>query len=79
MPSKYSLSVSLTEHLCAFMDAQVASGRYRSGSEVVRAALRLLERDLTNGTAEPGGTNESDSPSTATAQQQKAAAVRKLP
>ncbi|REG61534.1 antitoxin ParD1/3/4 [Paraburkholderia sp. BL6669N2] len=43
MSSKYALSVSLTEHLCHFVDTQVASGRYRTASEVVREALRLLE------------------------------------
>ncbi|HZZ10069.1 MAG TPA: type II toxin-antitoxin system ParD family antitoxin, partial [Paraburkholderia sp.] len=43
MPSKYALSVSLTEHLCKFVDEQVEAGRYRTASEVVRAALRLLE------------------------------------
>jgi putative addiction module CopG family antidote len=46
MPSKYALNVSLTEHLCEFVAAQVASGRFGTSSEVVRAALRLLERDL---------------------------------
>lgn len=31
MSSKYALSVSLTEHLCHFVDGQVASGRYPHG------------------------------------------------
>ncbi len=42
MPSKNSLNVSLTPELTAFIEAQVASGRYRSASEVVRDGLRLL-------------------------------------
>jgi antitoxin ParD1/3/4 len=46
MPSKHALNVSLTEHLSGFIDAQVASGRFGTASEVVRAALRLLEQDL---------------------------------
>jgi antitoxin ParD1/3/4 len=46
MPSKHILSVSLTEQLSALIAAQVASGRFSSASEVVRAGLRLLERDL---------------------------------
>jgi putative addiction module CopG family antidote len=46
MPSKHALNVSLTEHLCDFVASQVASGRFGTSSEVVRAALRLLERDL---------------------------------
>ena len=45
MPARSSLNVSLTRELTAFIDAQVASGRYRSASEVVRASLRLLQRD----------------------------------
>lgn len=48
MPSKYALSVSLTAHLCHFIDEQVASGRYRTASEVVREALRQLETHLSN-------------------------------
>jgi antitoxin ParD1/3/4 len=36
-------NVSLTSALELFIARQVASGRYRSASEVVRAALRLLE------------------------------------
>lgn len=38
-------NVSLTPQLDAFVDRRVAAGRYRSASEVVRAALRLLEED----------------------------------
>jgi antitoxin ParD1/3/4 len=45
MPSKHNLNVSLTEHLCDFIAGQVASGRFRTASEVVRAALRLLEQE----------------------------------
>ena len=36
-------SFSLDEHYSAFIDEELAAGRYRSASEVVRAALRLLE------------------------------------
>ena len=36
-------SFSLDEHYSAFIEAEVAAGRYRSASEVVRSALRLLE------------------------------------
>lgn len=36
-------SISLNEHFVAFIDAQVKDGRYDSASDVVRAALRLLE------------------------------------
>ena len=39
MPSPSSLNVSLTPELCQWIAAQVASGRYRSASEVVRNAL----------------------------------------
>jgi putative addiction module CopG family antidote len=46
MPSKHNLSISLTEQLCGFIEQQVAAGRFRTASEVVRAGLRLLERDL---------------------------------
>ncbi|QRR11758.1 type II toxin-antitoxin system ParD family antitoxin (plasmid) [Burkholderia sp. MS455] len=36
-------SISLGDHLTQFVDTQVASGRYGSASDVVRAGLRLLE------------------------------------
>jgi antitoxin ParD1/3/4 len=43
MPVHKSRNVSLTPELEALVDAKVASGRYRRASEVVRAALRLLD------------------------------------
>jgi len=36
-------SFSLDEHYSAFIESEIASGRYRSASDVVRTALRLLE------------------------------------
>jgi antitoxin ParD1/3/4 len=36
-------SISLNDHFVAFINAQVKDGRYDSASDVVRAALRLLE------------------------------------
>ena len=43
MPVRVSKNVSLTPELEAFVDGQVASGRYQTASEVVRAGLRLLQ------------------------------------
>lgn len=37
------MNVSLTPELVAFVEGQVASGRYRSASEVVRQGLRELQ------------------------------------
>ena len=42
MPSKSTITASLTPELTAFIAAKVRTGHYRSASEVVRAALRLL-------------------------------------
>jgi antitoxin ParD1/3/4 len=38
-------SVSLGTHFEAFVASQVSCGRYASASDVLRAALRLLEED----------------------------------
>ena len=42
MPTR---NVNLTDELDHFVLAQVESGRYENASEVVRAALRTLERE----------------------------------
>ena len=42
-----STPLSLDDHLTAFIDAQVRSGRYGSASDVVQARLRLLEQHET--------------------------------
>ncbi|MFD2839628.1 type II toxin-antitoxin system ParD family antitoxin [Populibacterium corticicola] len=41
-------SISLDQHFSEFLAREVASGRYRSASEVVRAGLRLLEDQETH-------------------------------
>lgn len=42
MPTR---NVNLTEELDSFVSAKIESGRYDNASEVVRAALRTLERE----------------------------------
>lgn len=40
-----STSVSLGDHFTEFVQQQVESGRYATASDVLRAGLRLLERE----------------------------------
>lgn len=40
-------SISLDDHFDHFLAQEVATGRYASASEVVRAGLRLLEEQTT--------------------------------
>ncbi|MFN3677961.1 MAG: type II toxin-antitoxin system ParD family antitoxin [Sphingomonas pseudosanguinis] len=42
MPHRQPMNVSLTPELASFVRAEVASGRYASASEVVRASLRMM-------------------------------------
>lgn len=44
MRSRKTKNVSLTPELEAFVAQKVSTGRYRTASEVVRAALRHLEQ-----------------------------------
>ena len=39
-----NMNVSLTDELANFVKAKVSGGRYTSSSEVVREALRLMEK-----------------------------------
>jgi putative addiction module CopG family antidote len=49
MTTRKTMNVSLTPELQRFVAERVASGLYRSASEVVRAALRLLEKEEREG------------------------------
>lgn len=44
MATRTTVNISLTPELGAFLQKRVKSGRYQTTSEVVREALRLLER-----------------------------------
>jgi antitoxin ParD1/3/4 len=43
--NRTTVNVSITPELNAFLQSRVKSGRYQTTSEVVREALRLLERE----------------------------------
>ena len=46
MPNSSTVrSVSLTPEIETFIADRIASGRFRNASEVIRAAMRLLEED----------------------------------
>jgi antitoxin ParD1/3/4 len=40
MPTR---NINLTEHFDEFVEQQISTGRYSNASEIIRAALRLLE------------------------------------
>jgi antitoxin ParD1/3/4 len=44
MANRTTVNISITPELDAFLKSRVQSGRYQTTSEVVREALRLLER-----------------------------------
>ena len=45
MPTRKTMNVSMTPELERSVVARVAAGRYRTASEVFRAALRLLDKE----------------------------------
>jgi antitoxin ParD1/3/4 len=47
MAARTTVNISITPELDAFIQSRVATGRYQTTSEVVRDALRLLERQET--------------------------------
>lgn len=42
--NRTTVNISITPELDAFLESRVSSGRYQTTSEVVREALRLLQR-----------------------------------
>lgn len=45
MPIRIAKNSSITPELPQFIRARIATGRYQDSSEVMRAALRALERE----------------------------------
>jgi putative addiction module CopG family antidote len=80
MSAKHTLNVSLTHPLRDFVDREVLSGRYQTASEVVRAALRLLQgnSDGTGGEIRASRIAASDPPEEHSARQQSIASRPKL-
>ena len=61
MPTRKTMNVSITPELERSVSARVAAGRYRTASEVVRAALRMLDREEPlDGTGSPARHSERD-------------------
>ncbi|WP_245624514.1 type II toxin-antitoxin system ParD family antitoxin [Belnapia moabensis] len=52
MPSRKSISISITPDQDRFVADQIASGRYQTVSEVFRSGLRLLQLEE-SGTGQP--------------------------
>lgn len=55
MAVRKTITVSITPAQDAFVRDRLKSGRFGSVSEIVRAALRLLERDEAPASPVPGG------------------------
>jgi antitoxin ParD1/3/4 len=53
VPNRVSRNVSITPKLNQFIGGQIASSRSQSASEIVRAALRLLQAHALPQAAEP--------------------------
>ncbi len=61
MPTRKAMNVSMTPELEPSIAARIAAGRYLPASEVVRAALRLLDREeLFDGVRSPPEREGSD-------------------
>ena len=61
MPTRKTMNVSITPELERSVSVRIATGRYRTASEVVRAALRILEREEPpDGTRPPAQHGERD-------------------
>ena len=52
MPARHSKNIALTDQLEGWVDSLVASGEYKSASEVVRDGLRLLKERRDRSAAE---------------------------